>query len=66
MSRHQPQGVHGPSRVVDPGAFSWSDAGWAGIPLETAIIYELHVGTFTAGGTFEAVIDKLDHLRSLG
>jgi maltooligosyltrehalose trehalohydrolase len=66
VSRHQPQGVHGPSRVVDPGAFSWSDAGWAGIPLETAIIYELHVGTFTAGGTFQAVIDKLDHLQSLG
>jgi maltooligosyltrehalose trehalohydrolase len=66
VSRHQPAGVHGPSRVVDPAAFAWSDARWAGLPLESAIFYELHVGTFTAGGTFEAAIDRLDHLRSLG
>ena len=66
VARHQPQGVHGPSRVVDPGTFTWSDAQWAGIPLETAVFYELHVGTFTAAGTFDAVIDRLDHLRALG
>lgn len=64
-SRSQPRGVHGPSEVVDPN-FPWDDGGWTGLPLADYVIYELHVGTFTSDGTFEAVIPKLDYLRSLG
>jgi maltooligosyltrehalose trehalohydrolase len=63
-SRFQPQGVHGPSEVVDPRAFQWSDAHWRGLPLERMIIYELHVGTFTREGTFDAIIPHLDYLRA--
>jgi maltooligosyltrehalose trehalohydrolase len=63
----QPKGVHGPSRTVDHAAFPWSDGGWrGGTPLSEALIYELHVGTFTPEGTFEAVIDKIPHLLELG
>jgi maltooligosyltrehalose trehalohydrolase len=63
----QPQGAHGPSRVVDHSAFSWTDGDWrGGPPLSAALVYELHVGTFTPEGTFEAVIDKLPHLLDLG
>jgi maltooligosyltrehalose trehalohydrolase len=65
-SRHQPEGVHGPSEVVDPNAFRWSDDDWRGRELCDLVLYELHVGTFTPGGTFEAAIDRLDHLASLG
>ncbi|MBK5257032.1 MAG: malto-oligosyltrehalose trehalohydrolase, partial [Vicinamibacteria bacterium] len=65
-SRHQPHGVHGSSRVVDPGVFRWSDAGWSGHPLKSYVLYELHVGTFTPEGTFDAVIARLDHLAELG
>lgn len=65
-SRHQPQGVHGPSRVVDPSIFPWTDADWRGLPLKSLVFYELHVGTFTPEGTFEAVIPHLDHLWDLG
>ncbi|HEY0671244.1 MAG TPA: alpha-amylase family glycosyl hydrolase, partial [Longimicrobiales bacterium] len=64
-SRFQPEGVHGPSEVVDP-AFPWSDAHWRGRPLDEYIIYELHVGTFTAAGTFDAAIERLDELAQLG
>jgi maltooligosyltrehalose trehalohydrolase len=66
VSRWQPQGVHGPSRIVDPGAFAWGDGSWKGIPPERLVCYELHVGTFTAEGTFAAVIPKLPYLRNLG
>ena len=66
VSRWQPEGVHGPSRVVDPQSFTWTDADWKGIELRDLIIYELHTGTFTHEGTFEAVIEKLPHLKSLG
>jgi maltooligosyltrehalose trehalohydrolase len=66
VSRWQPQGVHGPSRIVDPNSFPWSDANWAGIPLKDFIIYELHTGTFTSEGTFESVIPHLPYLRDLG
>ncbi len=66
VSRFQPRGVHGPSRVVDPGAFRWTDADWRGIPLKDYVIYELHAGTFTPEGTFEAAIAKLPYLRELG
>ncbi len=65
-SAWQPHGVHGPSRVVDFGAFPWSDQLWRGVPLPGAVIYELHVGTFTDEGTFDAAIGKLDHLVDLG
>jgi len=64
-SRFQPQGVHGPSQVVD-GAFSWSDAGWDGISLEEMIIYEIHIGSFTEKGTFETAVPRLSELRDLG
>ena len=64
-SRHQPQGVHGPSQVVElPGPGSGS--GWRGLPLERLVFYELHVGTFTPEGTFDAVIPHLDELKELG
>ena len=66
VSRWQPGGVHGPSRIVDPASFRWSDQGWSGIPLKDFIIYELHTGTFTREGTFEGVIPRLPYLRDLG
>jgi len=66
VSRWQPHGVHGPSRIVDPNSFRWSDQDWAGIPLKDFIIYELHTGTFTPEGTFESVISRLPYLRDLG
>jgi maltooligosyltrehalose trehalohydrolase len=62
----QPQGVHAASRLVDHGAFRWTDAGFQPHPLPAALVYELHVGTFTPEGTFAAAIGKLDHLRDLG
>ena len=70
-SRFQPYGVHKASRVVDPDALQWQDAAWQdpswkGIALEDYIIYELHVGLFTQEATFEAIIDKLSHLKQLG
>src|SRR5580698_4908917 len=66
VSRSQPHGVHGPSEIVDPGAFNWSDQDWKGIALEDYIFYELHTGTFTPEGTFAGVVSKLDYLRELG
>jgi len=65
-SAWQPRGVHGPSRVLDHGAFAWRDAGWQPGPLASAVIYEFHVGTFTPEGTFEGAIERLDHLVDLG
>jgi maltooligosyltrehalose trehalohydrolase len=65
-SRWQPFGVHGPTRVYDQDAYAWRDAGWPGRPLDGAVIYELHVATFTAGATFDTAIDRLDHLVTLG
>ncbi len=65
-SFYQPLGVHGPSEVVDQGAFNWEDSSWKGIPQKELIIYELHVGTFTKDGTFEGVISRLTYLRDLG
>ena len=64
-SKYQPQGVHGPSQVV-VSDFAWDDANWSGVPLEEMIIYELHVGTFTSEGTFEAMIPHLSELKELG
>ncbi len=65
-SRWQPEGVHGPSRVYDQDAFEWHDQAWPGRDLTAAVVYELHVGTFTAGGTFDSAIERLDHLVDLG
>ncbi|HVS31430.1 MAG TPA: malto-oligosyltrehalose trehalohydrolase [Thermoanaerobaculia bacterium] len=64
-SRYQPEGVHGPSEVVSRD-FAWTDGSWRGLPLEDLVVYELHVGTFTAEGTFDAVIPQLDELKDLG
>ena len=58
-SRWQPDGVRGPSRVVDTAAFAWTDEGWAGVSLADLVLYELHVGTFTGRGTFDAAIPHL-------
>src|SRR4051812_45179575 len=57
----QPAGVHGLSRLIDHGTFPWTDEAWQAPPLSSAIIYELHIGTFTPEGTFESAIEKLDH-----
>jgi maltooligosyltrehalose trehalohydrolase len=65
-SRHQPDGVHAASAAVDLAAFRWNDAGWRGIPLDQYVIYELHIGTFTAEGTCDAAISHLDELVDLG
>ena len=62
----QPRGVHGPSRILDPGAFSWTDSAWEPPPLSSGILYELHIGTFTPEGTLDAAQSKLDSLRDLG
>jgi len=66
VSRLQPNGVHTPSRVIDPDAFEWTDDYWQGLPLEQFVTYELHTGTFTALGTFAAIIDRLPYLREVG
>jgi maltooligosyltrehalose trehalohydrolase len=65
-SPRQPSGPEGASRTYDHGAFTWTDTRWHGVPVGGAVIYELHVGTFTAEGTLDAAIDRLDHLAALG
>ncbi|MDT4941647.1 MAG: maltooligosyltrehalose trehalohydrolase [Pseudonocardiales bacterium] len=65
-SRRQPEGVHGPSRTYDDTAYAWQDADWRGRDLAGAVIYELHIGTFTVGGTFDTAVERLDHLVQLG
>lgn len=65
-SRFQPLGVHGPSEVIDPAAYRWNDEGWCGVDPARAVIYELHVGTFTVEGTFRAAAARLPYLRDLG
>jgi maltooligosyltrehalose trehalohydrolase len=65
-SRWQPEGVRGPSRVLDTAAFEWSDDGRGGVPLGELVIYELHVGTFSDEGTFDGVLPRLRGLRELG
>jgi maltooligosyltrehalose trehalohydrolase len=65
-SRRQPRGVHESSRTFDPTAYAWQDQAWTGRQLAGAVIYELHIGTFTPEGTLDAAAGKLDHLRSLG
>jgi maltooligosyltrehalose trehalohydrolase len=63
VSRSQPDGVHGPSQVIDPSEFKWQDQDWSGISAEEVIIYEIHTGTFTHEGTFKSIIPFLDYLK---
>jgi len=65
-SQFQPDGVHGASAVINHKEFSWSDVDWQNIPLKEMVLYEIHVGTFTPEGTFQAVIPRLDDLKDLG
>ena len=65
-SLRQPFGTDGPSRTYDHSVFRWTDLSWRGVPLHGSVVYELHVGTFTRDGTFDAAIGKLPHLKDLG
>jgi maltooligosyltrehalose trehalohydrolase len=65
-SRFQPEGVHGPSMVIEADRFEWTDSKWQGAQLAGQVIYEMHIGTFTPEGTFDAAIGKLEYLRDLG
>ena len=65
-SQWQPQGVFGPSRSYDHAAFRWTDGLWTGRALPGSVLYEMHIGTFTPGGTFDAAIERLDYLAGLG
>ena len=65
-SRFQPEGPHGPSEVIDPGAFPWSDRAWRGIRLEGQILYEIHIGTFTPEGTWAGAARELPELARIG
>ena len=65
-SLSQPTGVHSASRVYDHGAFFWTDRSWTGRQLPGSVLYELHVGTFTPAGTFDAAVERLDGLVELG
>ena len=65
-SRFQPQGPHGPSQIIDPGQFKWSDNSWPGVPRERQVLYELHIGTFTPEGTWAAAEAELPELARLG
>ena len=66
VSRFLPEGVQGPTEIIDPAQFRWSDPAWRGLELHDYVIYELHVGTFTPEGTFAGAIGKLDYLKQLG
>ena len=66
VSRWRPEGVHGPTRIVDPSTFRWTDDRWRGVGTADLVIYELHVGTFSRAGTFDGVIDRLAAIRDLG
>ncbi|HVG01904.1 MAG TPA: alpha-amylase family glycosyl hydrolase, partial [Nitrospira sp.] len=65
-SRYQPNGPHGPSLIVDGRAFTWNDLAWPGVAMRGQVIYEMHIGTFTPEGTFDAAITRLDALKDLG
>jgi malto-oligosyltrehalose trehalohydrolase len=65
-SRFQPEDVHGPSEVIDPSSFAWDDQSWRGRPWEQAVIYEVHIGTFSPEGTFAGLERRLNHIASLG
>ncbi len=66
VSRFLPEGVHGPTEIIDPESFPWSDDAWPGLPIEQYCIYELHVGAFTHAGNFNGVAEHLEYLRELG
>src|SRR4051794_9404665 len=66
VSRYLPDGVHGPTEIVDPNAFRWTDQQWHGLDYRDYVYYELHVGTFSSAGTFDGVIEKLDYLKECG
>src|SRR6185436_7942914 len=66
VSRFQPDGPHGPSEVIDPGTFKWTDGAWAGVSSEGQVLYEMHVGTFTRPGTWAAAANELEALADLG
>jgi maltooligosyltrehalose trehalohydrolase len=65
-SRFQPLGVHGPSELIDPADYQWTDGSWSGVAPERLVLYELHTGTFSATGTFAGIREKLPYLRDLG
>ena len=65
-SRYQPEGPHGPSQVVDPAEFNWTDSQWSRRGLAGQVIYEMHVGTFTREGTWEGATRELQHLAETG
>lgn len=66
FSQYQPEGVHGPSQIIDQDTFQWHDEKWTGIPFEEMIMYEVHIGTFTSEGTFDAALSRIDELLHLG
>lgn len=66
VSRYQPRGPHGPSEIVDPATFKWTDPSWTGVTPTGQVLYELHVGTFTPAGTYEAAVPHLERLADLG
>jgi maltooligosyltrehalose trehalohydrolase len=66
VSRFQPEGPHGPSEIVDPSRFTWTDRHWKGVTIDGQVISEIHIGTFTPEGTFRAAIEKLDHVADVG
>jgi len=65
-SRYQPQGPHGPSEVIDPNQFPWRTTGWQGVGKDGQVLYEMHIGTFTSAGTWDAAIEKLPLLGEIG
>jgi maltooligosyltrehalose trehalohydrolase len=65
-SRFQPAGPHGPSQIVDPSSFKWTDNSWRGLPVKDIVLYELHIGTFTKEGTWRAAMEQLPELRRIG
>ncbi len=65
-SRFQPDGPHGPSQIIDPKAFRWTDGSWRGVALEHQVIYEMHIGTFTPQGTWAGAIEQLEELAAIG
>ncbi|HEY1489566.1 MAG TPA: malto-oligosyltrehalose trehalohydrolase [Verrucomicrobiae bacterium] len=66
VSRFQPEGPHGPSQIIDPAAFRWTDNAWRGVTRDGQVIYELHIGTFTTQGTWAAALEQLPELARLG
>jgi maltooligosyltrehalose trehalohydrolase len=65
-SRFQPEGVHGPSEVIDPRAFRWTDGDWKGVSAAGQVLYEMHIGTFTTAGTWAAAMGELEYIKDVG